>query len=344
MARTILSASGHVLLHRPLCHHDDHAALDCEHGVDVVVDVLQARHRHLGHEHEVDEVGGEGGVRGDEARVTPHELDDAHALGARCRLDPAVTDNGRGRCDGRVKAEGLIHEEHVVVDGLGHPHHAHVELLPPRLLEEQVAGELRAVASDDEEHVDPLRAQRVADLLGVKPAAPRLEDTAALHVYLAHRLWLERHPLVHIRLGEAVVTGGHPPYFTLAAVAPHAVVVPQAVGDAFDDAVEAGAQPAARDHGSVHRLRIPPDELRRVGTHAALCQRVVARRRLGVVAQDGPLDDLVRVEEVHPGELLRHRVLHRLLSAARPGRPHKVRVGVALPRRERVARQVARAL
>ena len=35
---------------------------------------------------------------------------------------------------------------------------------------------------------------------------------AALHVYLAHRLWLERHPLVHIRLGEAVVTGGHPPY------------------------------------------------------------------------------------------------------------------------------------
>ena len=140
----------------------------------------------------------------------------------------------------------------------------------------------------------------------------------------------------------------------------------------FDDGVEAGAQPAACDHGSVHRLRIPPDELRRVGTHAALRQRVVARRRLcmrmsrcrtgavqmscryrvqamhvccvcvllcagslrghlGVIAQDGPLDDLVRVEEVHPGELLRHRVLHRLLGAARPGRPHKVRVGVALP-------------
>jgi len=163
-------------------------------------------------------------VRRDEARVTPHELDHTDALGARCRLDPAVTDDARGRCDGRVEAEGLVYEEHVVIDRLGHTHHAHVELLPARLLEEQVAGELRAVASDDEEHVDSLGAQGVADLLGIKPAAPRLEDTAALHVYLAHRLWLERHPLVHIRLGEAVVTGGHPPY--LAAVAPYAVVMP----------------------------------------------------------------------------------------------------------------------
>ena len=64
---------------------------------------------------------------------------------------------------------------------------------------------------------------------------------------------------------------------------------------------------------------------------ACCCARGSLRGRLGVVAQDASLDDLVRVEEVHPGELLRHRVLHRLLSAARPGRPHKVRVGVALP-------------
>jgi hypothetical protein len=39
---------------------------------------------HLGHEHEVDEVGGEGRMCGDEARVTPHELDHTDALGARC--------------------------------------------------------------------------------------------------------------------------------------------------------------------------------------------------------------------------------------------------------------------
>ena len=48
----------------------------------------------------------------------------------------------------------------------------------------------------------------------------------------------------------------------------------------FDDRVEAGAQPPACDHGGVHRLGIPPDELRSIGTHAALRQRVVTRRRL----------------------------------------------------------------
>ena len=55
------------------------------------------------------------------------------------------------------------------------------------------------------------------------------------------------------------------------------------------------------------------------------------RGRLGVVAQDGSLDNLVRVEEVHAGKHLRHRILHSLLRATRPGRPHQVRVGVGLP-------------
>ena len=55
------------------------------------------------------------------------------------------------------------------------------------------------------------------------------------------------------------------------------------------------------------------------------------RGRLGVVPQDGSLDDLVRVEEVHTRKHLRHRVLHSLLRATRPGWPHRVRVGVGLP-------------
>ena len=46
----------------------------------IQTNLLTSSLSYLGHEHEVDEVGGEGGVRGDEARVTPHELDDAHAL------------------------------------------------------------------------------------------------------------------------------------------------------------------------------------------------------------------------------------------------------------------------
>ena len=53
--------------------------------------------------------------------------------------------------------------------------------------------------------------------------------------------------------------------------------------------------------------------------------------RLGVVAQNGSLDNLVRVEEVHAGKHLRHWILHSLLRATRPGRPHRVRVGVSLP-------------
>ena len=68
----------------------------------------------------------------------------------------------------------------------------------------------------------------------------------------------------------------------------------------------------------------------------ATCMRVLLcmgslHGRLGVVAQDGSLDNLVRVEEVHAGKHLRHRILHSLLRATRPGRPHQVRVGVGLP-------------
>ena len=46
-----------------------------------------------------------------------------------------------------------------------------------RLLEQQVAGELGAVAPDDEEHVDPPGAQGVADLDRIEAATPRLHHS-----------------------------------------------------------------------------------------------------------------------------------------------------------------------
>ena len=74
-----------------------------------------------------------------------------------------------------------------------------------------------------------------------------------------------------------------------------------------------------------------PCRCRTCNMHARAAVHGSLHGRLGVVAKDGSLDNLVRVEEVHAGKHLRHRILHSLLRATRPGRPHQVRVGVGLP-------------
>ena len=159
-------------------------------------------------------------MRRDEARVSTHELHDGHGLGTTRRLDPAIANDARCRLHGRIEAEGLVDEEHVVVDRLGHAHDAHVQLALACLLIQQMAGELRAVAADDEEHVDAVRSQGVADRARVEAAAPGLEDGAALHMNLTDELRVELDPLVLARIRQTVVARGHAEDLS------HAVVTP----------------------------------------------------------------------------------------------------------------------
>ena len=126
-------------------------------------------------EAEIDEVGCEGGMRGDEACVASHQFNDGARAITAGRLDVAVTDDGGGGFDGGLEAEGAVEEEYVVVDRLGHPHDGDLKALLLGLLKQQMAGVLRAISADHEEHGDAVRSQRGHALLRVKAATPRLE-------------------------------------------------------------------------------------------------------------------------------------------------------------------------
>mmetsp|Transcript_22688 Transcript_22688/g.73157 ORF Transcript_22688/g.73157 Transcript_22688/m.73157 type:complete len:282 (-) Transcript_22688:278-1123(-) len=271
--RRVFLSGRHEVLPRPLRHHDDHILLPLEHVVHVLADVLH-RHLDLRDQAEVHQVRSERRVSRDEAGIAPHQLDDANALLARGGLDPAVADHLRRRLHRRVEAKGAVDKQDVVVDRLWHADNRDGQPLPPRLLVEQVACELGPVAADHKEQVDAELLEGLADLWRVEAASPRLEDRSALHVDLADNLRVELEHLVLVWRGEAVVPARG------AVDLPHVVVVPQAVGDALDDRVEAGAQASARHHDRLDLGGLPENVLGRVGADAVASQGVAPDARL----------------------------------------------------------------
>mmetsp|Transcript_46923 Transcript_46923/g.93497 ORF Transcript_46923/g.93497 Transcript_46923/m.93497 type:complete len:310 (-) Transcript_46923:30-959(-) len=309
MARGVLLARCHMLLAGALSHDDDHVPLSLEGRVNMGKDVIEL-HLHLRHKTEVDEIGGEGGVRRDEARVPPHEFDDTHTLGAARRLDPPVAHHSCGSLAGRVEAECAIDEEHVVVNRLWHANHADRELLLPRLFIEEVASELSAVAADDKEHVDPLRPEGLADLDRIEAPSAGLEDRAALHMDLLDKLGSERDGHMLVWLRKAIVASRDTDDVA------HAVVTPQAVGHALDDRVEARAEPAARHECSRDLARFPKNVLGGVAADSAAFQRMAPQACLRVIDENGAEHLLIRVEKVHVWPHRSHRVGEFILALA----------------------------
>jgi len=62
-------------------------------------------------------------VRGDEAGVAAHQIDDADTGGVRHRLVPRGVDRIRRFGDRRAEPEGMVEEHDVVVNRLWHVRH-----------------------------------------------------------------------------------------------------------------------------------------------------------------------------------------------------------------------------
>ena len=140
----------------------------------------------------------ERGVAGDEARVAPHQLDEADAVARARRLDVRAADRlHRGR-EGALEAEAAVDEVDVVVDRLRDPDDRDGQPAPLDLRDDLARAAQRAVAADHEQHADAERRERVDHLDRVLAAARRAEHGAALLVDLAHLRRAQAHRLVAV--------------------------------------------------------------------------------------------------------------------------------------------------
>ena len=170
-------------------HHDRVAALG-----HPLADVLQQavraveREGHLGDQHDVRVAVGERGVAGDEAGVPAHQPDQPDAVRRRLRLHPRGPDRVAGQAERRLEAEALVDQRDVVVDGLGDADHGDPQAPLADHPHDLHGAAHRAVAADDEQHVDVEPLEAVDDLLGVLVAARGAEHGAAVDGDVAHRL------------------------------------------------------------------------------------------------------------------------------------------------------------
>ena len=81
------------------------------------------RERHLGNEAQVHVRSGQRGIRGDEAGVTTHQLDQTDAVQRAARFGVRRADGPRRRLDGGGETEAAFDPVQVVVDRLGDADH-----------------------------------------------------------------------------------------------------------------------------------------------------------------------------------------------------------------------------
>ena len=111
-------------------------------------------------------------MRRDEARVTPHQLDDAdtvwqvaHRLGAR-RADRVL-----GGLDGRIESKGAVDDVQVIVDRLGNTSHRQPQPLLHCCEADNVGRAVCAVAPDDVQLRDTVALAEVERLVQIEAAA-----------------------------------------------------------------------------------------------------------------------------------------------------------------------------
>src|SRR5207245_2532642 len=118
-------------------------------------------------QHQVDVGGGQRRVTGHEARVPAHQLDQADAVAGAGRLDARAPNDLDGGGVRALEAEAAIDEVDVVVDGLGHRHHADLQGAPLDLRGQLHGPADGPVAPDHEEDVDAQRLEVVDHLARV---------------------------------------------------------------------------------------------------------------------------------------------------------------------------------
>mmetsp|Transcript_133087 Transcript_133087/g.315489 ORF Transcript_133087/g.315489 Transcript_133087/m.315489 type:complete len:442 (+) Transcript_133087:641-1966(+) len=186
----------------PFRHHHQAVALGLHQLQNVPQDLLQAD-LHLRQHHDVRVARRQARVQGDEARVPPHQLHQAHAVGVAGRLHVSGLDGALCFHTRRVEAEGAVEHRDVVVDGLGDPHHRAVPVLRHHEVGALVGAPVRAVPADDEMRAHPHVHQHLHLLLlcGVAPIAD--QNGPAHRVDVLHIVGRQLHP--HLRLDNSLV-------------------------------------------------------------------------------------------------------------------------------------------
>ena len=233
------------LLPRALGDHD-HRALALG---EPVAELLEQAARpfqlegHLGDQHEVHVSARERGVACDEARIAAHELDEPDAVHAAERLDVGAFHRLHRDAERGLKPERLVEIHDVVVDRLGNADDGFLESAPVDLVGEFRGALQRAVAADDEEHVDLHFLQPVHHRPDVLRAARAAEDRAAEVVDLRGGFGPKGHRRVAVDADEPFVAVAQAERFCDA-------VARVALGDdAADHVIEPGAESAAGDDG-----------------------------------------------------------------------------------------------
>ena len=199
------------------------------------------REGRFGRQAEVDAAVGQRGVGGDEAAVTPHQLDQPHAVARADRLDVCAFDHLLRHRHRRLEAKALVDAGDVVVDGFGDAHHGNRQPAAGDLGGDGLGAAQRAVAPYREEQVDAVLDQcidhdrrRLLPARGAQQRAAQRADALDPLRREQQRLVAQRQVQPLVAVAEAVDRL-------------HAVVVGQAEHHGADDIVHARAEAAAGD-------------------------------------------------------------------------------------------------
>mmetsp|Transcript_5288 Transcript_5288/g.12724 ORF Transcript_5288/g.12724 Transcript_5288/m.12724 type:complete len:294 (-) Transcript_5288:282-1163(-) len=234
----------------------------------------------FGDEADVDHVGGQRGVHGDEPAFAAHELDDADALVRVVRLDQRAVDHLHSLANGGVEAKGLVDERDVIVDRLRHSAHRHRHFAARSLLRDDVRAHVRPVSPDHIHLVDSLLLQRRHDLLQVMPPPRGSKNRTAPRVDMARALLCELHPVQAV---EPFVPELDPPHIR------HVVAVAEGEGDALNHVIKTRTEPAARYDGRIDLSRVKVDFLLRACAHPLAADETFPDSAGGVDVDD--IDD-----------------------------------------------------
>ncbi len=117
--------------------------------------------RHLWNQREVHVAAGERRVRDHEAGIAAHDLDQADPVRMAMGLGVRAVERLGRLLDGSIETERLVDEVDVVVDRLWDADDRDLEAAPVRFLPDSVCPLERAVATDDEQDIDPFAIERV---------------------------------------------------------------------------------------------------------------------------------------------------------------------------------------
>ena len=176
------------------------------------------------------------GIRSDEPAVTPHHMDQPHAVHGAFGFIVSGSDHVVRGIDSRFKTEGAVHETDVVIDRLRNTDDTDIEAAALGGFRQFMCAAERAVAPHTEEHIDIQTHERFQHYIRILCATGGPENGAALLVDVIDRSFIQHH--------RGITAGGIQTGITVRDPVNqrHAVGLFQGHGQAFDHAVETGAE------------------------------------------------------------------------------------------------------